>query len=105
MERILVVYLSAILAFLTLRCRSHEWLLWLFVGHKMSKSRCLVQKMHAFMFDFKHLDSNHERTLPQLVHEQDFLRKDSIWMSESTEKYVSLADAILTVVLLDNVQI
>lgn len=57
------------------------------------------------MLDFKHLDSNNERTLPYLVHEEDLIKKDIIWMSESTDERVSMADAILTVLLLDNVWI
>lgn len=61
--------------------------------------------MYTFILDFDHLDSKHERTLPYLVHEQDLMRKDSIGMSESTDKCGSMADAIVTLILLDNVQI
>lgn len=57
------------------------------------------------MLDFKHLDSNNERTLPYLVHEQDLIKEGIIWMFESTDKCVSMADAMLTVVLLDDVRI
>lgn len=57
-----------------------------------------------FMFDFEHLDSNRERMFPSLVYDQDLGRKDSIWTSESTDNCVSTADAVLAIVLLDNVQ-
>lgn len=65
------------LTFLTLHCRPHEWLLWLFVGHKMHKNWLFGPEAAYIHVRFEHLDSNHERTLPYLIHDQDLIRKDN----------------------------